>query len=224
MPESEAHTNPLVEQILKKSDLIVFEARLDTVYVYPTRPAMECFSPEELDKMKIFLSDSLKLSDPEIDSVLNFEALRFGQYLTQSWFNERLVFFDAIYYRMAKSLDKKIYALDSYTKIVGYQQSALDDLFYRTDSFRASYLKNLDRINSFYNLEKGAAMDSFMRYDEHIKDDRAMVVERNLEWIAPIDSLIRKNKVLIIVGSGHLGGDSGLLNLLKAKKYTVKPI
>jgi uncharacterized protein YbaP (TraB family) len=39
-----------------------------------------------------------------------------------------------------------------------------------------------------------------------------------------IDLLMKKQSIFIAVGAAHLGGEEGLVNLLKRKGYTLKEI
>ncbi len=48
--------------------------------------------------------------------------------------------------------------------------------------------------------------------------------ERNAAWVKKIMRLTANQSVLFAVGAGHLGGENGLLNLLKKQGYSVKPI
>jgi uncharacterized protein YbaP (TraB family) len=48
--------------------------------------------------------------------------------------------------------------------------------------------------------------------------------ERNAAWVKKIMPLTANQSVLFAVGAGHLGGENGLLNLLKKQGYSVKPI
>jgi uncharacterized protein YbaP (TraB family) len=50
------------------------------------------------------------------------------------------------------------------------------------------------------------------------------VDERNVNWIPIIEKNIRLTPSFIAVGSGHLGGKKGVVNLLRAKGYKLKPI
>ena len=38
-----------------------------------------------------------------------------------------------------------------------------------------------------------------------------------------LNTLMPQQSILVVVGSGHLPGDDGLLDLLKRKGYTVEP-
>ena len=49
------------------------------------------------------------------------------------------------------------------------------------------------------------------------------IIKRNNSWLSMIESFIGKDKnVLIIVGTGHLVGGEGIVELLKNKGYTLK--
>ncbi len=46
---------------------------------------------------------------------------------------------------------------------------------------------------------------------------------RNLMWIDRLDAMLQKGeKVMVLVGTGHLGGDMGLLELLRKRGYRVR--
>lgn len=50
------------------------------------------------------------------------------------------------------------------------------------------------------------------------------VDERNANWIPIIEKNIRAAPLFIAVGGGHLGGKKGVVSLLRAKGYKLKPI
>ncbi len=45
-----------------------------------------------------------------------------------------------------------------------------------------------------------------------------------MNWIPTIEKQISNSNCFIAVGAGHLGGEKGLISLLKEKNYIVKPI
>jgi uncharacterized protein len=50
-----------------------------------------------------------------------------------------------------------------------------------------------------------------------------LLVNRNIKWLPKLESYLAENKsAFIAVGAGHVVGDSGLIELLKAKGYQVK--
>jgi uncharacterized protein len=51
------------------------------------------------------------------------------------------------------------------------------------------------------------------------------LVKRNEAWVAPLLGYLEKGeRVMVLVGAGHLGGTSGLLELLKARGCTVRQL
>ncbi len=53
---------------------------------------------------------------------------------------------------------------------------------------------------------------------------KAMLDNRNKNWIGKIGEMSKDQKVFYGVGAGHLGGDQGVINLLRKEGYTVTPI
>ena len=51
-----------------------------------------------------------------------------------------------------------------------------------------------------------------------------MLDERNIKWIPTIEKTIAVTPTFIAVGAGHLGGENGVVNLLRGKGYTLTPI
>lgn len=58
-----------------------------------------------------------------------------------------------------------------------------------------------------------------------ISEQQAVFLDdRNTDWIPKIEAYIKENQTFIAVGAGHLGGPNGVIRLLEAKGYTLKPI
>lgn len=54
--------------------------------------------------------------------------------------------------------------------------------------------------------------------------NETLIVKRNLVMANRMANLLGKQSTMVAVGSGHLGGPSGLIALLRKKGYTLKPI
>ena len=53
----------------------------------------------------------------------------------------------------------------------------------------------------------------------------ALITNRNRSWIPKLESLIRgKDDALVVVGAGHLVGKEGVVELLRAKGYTIEQL
>jgi uncharacterized protein YbaP (TraB family) len=66
--------------------------------------------------------------------------------------------------------------------------------------------------------------DTYLDKELGLEARKLLVDNRNENWLDNIDNLINQDKVFIAVGMGHLGGENGLLNLLKKKGYKLERI
>ena len=61
-----------------------------------------------------------------------------------------------------------------------------------------------------------------------MKDDKPfmkrLLDDRNAAWLPKIESNVKLRPTFIAVGAGHLGGPNGVIALLRAKGYQIKPI
>ena len=49
------------------------------------------------------------------------------------------------------------------------------------------------------------------------------LIKRNQSWVEPLMNILQKGETaMVLVGAGHLGGENGVLELLKAKGCTVR--
>ncbi len=62
-------------------------------------------------------------------------------------------------------------------------------------------------------------------YKEYPKLYERIIVDRNRNWISPLEDLINSGKrTLVVVGVGHLVGEDSVINLLKSKGYKIEKL
>ncbi|BAP33787.1 uncharacterized protein CHSO_4750 [Chryseobacterium sp. StRB126] len=76
--------------------------------------------------------------------------------------------------------------------------------------------KNED-AQSLYTLFKD---ERFM----NAKQEKAMLTDRNKNWVEIIPEMMRAGSSFFAVGGSHLMGENGVIPLLQSKGYTVKPV
>ncbi|WEK68625.1 MAG: TraB/GumN family protein [Candidatus Chryseobacterium colombiense] len=74
--------------------------------------------------------------------------------------------------------------------------------------------EDLQTVNNLFKNDK------FM----NSKQEKAMLTDRNKNWAEKMPEMMKKESSLFAVGGAHLMGDNGIIKLLRAKGYTVKPI
>ncbi|MFP3834366.1 TraB/GumN family protein [Chryseobacterium sp. SIMBA_028] len=80
-----------------------------------------------------------------------------------------------------------------------------------TEAFKNENLKNLDQL-----IKDPKFMNE--------KQEKLMLTDRNTKWAEKMPEIMKKQSSFFAVGSGHLWGKNGLINLLQKKGYTVKPV
>jgi len=110
--------------------------------------------------------------------------------------------FDSIpYEQQAKELVTYIDSIDSYKTVTAQM---LD--FYKKE--------DLTKLNELL-LKSDPGMESYMDL---------LLYKRNRSWIDPMQKQMAAESTLFAVGAGHLGGEKGVISLLRQKGFTVKPI
>lgn len=65
----------------------------------------------------------------------------------------------------------------------------------------------------------------FAKSDYYTQEElNQLLKDRNVKWMAQLPGLMQNQSLFIAVGAGHLVGKDGLIAMLKAKGYTVKPL
>jgi hypothetical protein len=54
--------------------------------------------------------------------------------------------------------------------------------------------------------------------------DDLLLNNRNKNWVKKLDSIMKTESVFVAVGTGHLVGEKGLINLLRKQGYKVEAL
>lgn len=83
------------------------------------------------------------------------------------------------------------------------------------DLYAAYMARDLDALTAVV-LDTDSGLDA--------THSQRLIFDRNHAWSRQLQSIMPGRSILVMVGAGHLGGDEGLLNLLRAAGYTVEPV
>jgi uncharacterized protein YbaP (TraB family) len=86
-------------------------------------------------------------------------------------------------------------------------------------------------ISDFQTIYKQYLAQDFKALTENMgqtgfspEDSRELLEKRNRNWIPIIEREVRLKPTFIAFGAGHLGGETGVIELLRAKGFKVTPI
>jgi uncharacterized protein YbaP (TraB family) len=217
---------------LRECPITAFELNFDSIMGQVLNKAVkkeeakrlqDLLNKEEMDKIK----EALKKMNIKTDNLNNESPVEIYRKYNFSFYKNKdmSTFLDAYLFGIAKQLDKTIIGIETYAE----QADLIDDmkeedqrkLLLRmgdsvkltqnlADTLLAFYLQQ--NINKLYNLLHNNSGDNF---------EDVFLIKRNYVMCRRIDSLIQKTPAFICIGSGHFGGNEGLINLLQKKGYRV---
>lgn len=83
---------------------------------------------------------------------------------------------------------------------------------------KAYYAQNLNGLKEAMDLKMGTNCDGTP------EEMKALIDDRNADWLTKMPKIMTDKPTFFAVGAGHLPGDKGVLNLLKAAGYTIEGI
>ena len=80
----------------------------------------------------------------------------------------------------------------------------------------------LQKLIALYKDQDITGLFEMMKEDESIAEyEDALLFTRNKNWIPLMSEMMKEQATFFAVGAGHLGGELGVLNLLREAGYTV---
>lgn len=131
----------------------------------------------------------------------------------------------------AQKREMKIEGLET----VKYQMSMFDSIPYEdqakmlVDAVKGNGEESDNTMDAMVELYKQQDIDGLykliMQSDNEMEAfEDILLITRNKNWIPKIERMATKKPTFFAVGAGHLPGEQGVINLLKAEGYTVTPI
>lgn len=85
--------------------------------------------------------------------------------------------------------------------------------------------KELEKLVQTYKSENIHTLHDEMNSSGMMSEYQGLMLDdRNKNWIGKIEEAMRAKPVFVAVGAGHLGGELGVISLLKNAGYTVVPV
>ncbi|MGJ1389229.1 TraB/GumN family protein [Sphingobacterium spiritivorum] len=182
--------------------------------------------PEEIALVDEVLGKKLGITLAQVDKIKPMFLIAM---IMQKSFTEPMASFEQEIIKHTKQEGKTIEGLSS----IEEQYSFADKIFETSDL--PSYLKSMDEfdiqsilshIYQLYKEENIAGMDELLlKYTSSNPETyRQLLPVRNHLWADRMPALMSEAPTFFAVGSGHLSGEEGVINLLRQKGYTVTPV
>ena len=204
----------------------------------------DIFTTDEMQRINEYMDNLLgmNLNNPILKSQMGkmtpmalSTQLQLVQYMKLTPKFNPLKLIDAHFQNVAKKAGKQVVALETVdfqietlyksTTIERQKQQLLcmvDNSEYYALQMKelaaAYFAKDMQKLNEVTEEKIGNSCDSTPEEDE------ALIYGRNAAWVEKMPTMMENASTLFVVGAAHLPGDKGVLELLKARGYTVEAV
>jgi uncharacterized protein YbaP (TraB family) len=107
---------------------------------------------------------------------------------------------------------------------ISYQVQA--DMLYSYITETDKFKKETDEMLAIYRSANLVEMQKMVANPEYGLDKYLdlLLTNRNKKWVKQMQTIMPEKATLFAVGAGHLGGNEGVIYLLRKAGYTVKPL
>ena len=237
LPQKDFEMKDKVKEAFVESNLIVLEMDMDDPDLQ-SNMMKGIRMKEGMTLDKLLDENEYKVLDKELKNTVGvgleaFNTMKpffLAQMLLSKFLGEQPASYEGTFIQMAKEHKKEILGLEEVEDqlaifdAISYESQAEDimEMVEQEDEMRSIFVKMID----LYKSENITGLyDLFEEYYDDNEDEMdIMLHDRNHKWIPKINSFAKDQSVFFGVGAGHLGGDEGVIQLLKDAGYQVTPL
>ncbi len=231
-----------VEEAFNNADIYAMELNMDSIDKVGMMAAMvmdsnktlkTLLSKENYDLVNQFFIDSVGMSlflFNKMQPMITAQMI-----MTKGLKAEQENALDAYWFKKAKEQGKQLVGLETMKeqitaiKSISVEQQA-EDLVKAVVEFGKAEEISIDELLDIYTKEN---LDSLMVVMDEFSGDspqkqeefnKVFLYERNKHMANRVEEYLKKGSVFMAVGAAHLPLNTGVIELLRAKGYTVKPL
>ncbi len=236
LPQSEFNLQPKVTKAFEACKSLVMELDMSNpnmqteMMKYATMnddtTLDQLLSKGDYEKLSGMLKESTGMSIEMVNTLKPFivSTLLLGRYV-----EGQPASFELTLTQMATQSERRIVGLEtieSQMKIFDEtpyisQAKDLSEMINDEEKMRRMYA---DMIRMYQKESPSALFDFTAAYLDDPKELNVMLTQRNMSWIPLISELAKEEPRFFAVGAAHLGGEMGVINLLRREGFTVTPV
>ncbi|MHC0446622.1 TraB/GumN family protein [Flavobacterium sp. 3-218] len=186
-------------------------------------PLSKKLTPEQLVKLDSILRKSAGMTVQQVDS---FSLITVLSLISMKSFGcTDLKFYEMEFSDLAKKRNIPISGLEKVKSQFEILENAYpnDEMLQLLEESTSEETTELLKQYKNEDIEALYAATTDVRFTSE-RTKKQILDNRNLNWVQQMPDLMKQNSVFFAVGAGHLGGDYGVINLLRKEGYTVKPV
>ncbi len=235
MPKEDFEMPKKVMDAFKSCEIIALEIdinmslseqiELAKMTMLPTGETLKNYMTDSsYNKLKSYCMDSLSWKESKFDKYAHMKPFFFSSVVLQEKIGKQKSF-EMEFQKLAKKYDKALMGLET----VMYQMETIDRISIKDQIQFMDDFSNMSEFDVLFNLYEKEDINGLHKM---ISEETDMLPEfnhwfldvRNANWIPVIEKQISTEATFIAVGAGHLGGTTGVLELLKKQGYTITGI
>lgn len=237
IPDSLYYFPAKLDKIISKSDEVVLEVAnmstqsgVEKLMTLESGSSFDIFSPEQKDSVIVWGSAMLGIKPEQFEKT--FEKRKpytLMQLSLQKMISGKIRMIDMEIESKAKSNKIPVSGLET----IEYQLSIFDRMQKEeTAELIMEMIRNPKASDeAFVEMTKAYSEKDTERLSRLIRESDAMgsasdelLDKRNANWVPQMDALMNSKSCFFAVGAGHLGGQNGVIQLLRQKGYEVTPV
>lgn len=138
---------------------------------------------------------------------------------------------DKYFYQKAKQAKKKVDGLETIKFQIelfeALSEKHREELILQTIKEFDVIEQEMDKLLRAWQAGDTAALEQlmFQSFQDYPQLRQQFIVQRNMNWLPAIENCCQQTEnYLVIVGTGHLIGQTGLINLLREKGYLIEQL
>lgn len=169
------------------------------------------------------------LTQMDLDELKTFKPFILTSFLYPAMVEGTMMTYETELAQIAESQDKAIMGLET----IQDQMAIMDKLSYEEQvASLASIVNDFEKNKKVFQemVEIYKQKDATALYEYMVKNlaeykelEQDLLANRNLNWVEQMAEILQESN-FYAVGAGHLGGDTGVIQLLKERGYTVTPV
>ncbi|KQB41108.1 TraB/GumN family protein [Flavobacterium aquidurense] len=213
------------------SEKLILEVNLDDPtqmtdmqqMVMGKEPLSKSLTPEQLTKLDAILKKSGGITLQQVDSFSLMSVM--SLILSKSFECSDMKFYEMDFIASAKKRKEQIGGLETVkSQFKSFENAySVNEMIAMLEESDTELSKDMvvaykqEKLEDLYEIITA----------EKVMNDKAkkyMLYERNINWAKILPEMMKNESLFVAVGSAHLAGDLGLINLLRKAGYIVKPV
>ena len=186
-------------------------------------PLSKKLNPEQLSKLDEILKKTTGMTVQQVDS---FSLMTVMSLISMKSFGcTDLKFYEMEFIGQAKKRNIEIGGLETVKSQFAILENAYsnDEMINLLNESTPEETAELVAMYKAENVDGAFALATDLKFTSE-KTKKSILDSRNTNWVKNMPELMKKESVFFAVGAAHLGGEEGVINLLRKSGYSVKPI